>query len=126
MIRLVNAAAVSDRIVVAFDRYEREAYNIMKFYAAQATAYFMQVQGSVGPEQRGKFWTNHTMKAVEGFFSKAFQVPGNIGVTFANSTFYAKYLEENYDGKYAALPTILETFYPLILRDLKVLYGDET
>lgn len=124
MLRFVNTAAIADRIVLEFARYEREAYDIIKFYAAEAMAYFMQVQGSIPAESRGEFWTNHTFEAVQGFFAKPFQVPGKMGLTFANSTSYAKYLEENYNGEFAAFPKLLARYYPLIERDLKILYGD--
>lgn len=124
-VKVVGTAAVVARINATFASYEREAYNIAKFYAGQITAYFMQVQGSAGAEQKGAFWTNHTFKAVQGFFAQAYQVPGaNIGITLGNTTSYTKYLEENYGGKYAALPTLIERFYPLYIADLKRLYGD--
>ena len=125
MIRLVNTATVVNRISLAFTRYEKEAYEIMKFHAAESMAHFAQVQTSAGPEGTGLFWTNHTMQAAEAYFAKAFQVPGRMGVTLAyNATpLYTKNLEEDYGGRFAALPYMLERSYDSIIRDLKHLYG---
>jgi len=124
MVKFVNTAAVVGRIGIVFDRYEAEAFKIFKFYAAETLIYFMQVQGAAPAESRGKYWTNHTFEAVQGFFAKAFQVPGRMGITLANTTSYARNLEEDYGGEFAAFPDLMERFYPLIIEDLKRLYGD--
>jgi len=121
-IRFINMSVVNARIKLAFDEYEREAYNIFKYYAIEAMIYFNSVQTSAGAEQKGAFWTNHTFKAATGFFAKAFQVPGNMGLTFANSTSYAVDLEEGYEGRFASFPTLLARFEPLIMADLRTLY----
>lgn len=102
-----------------FDSYEREAYNIMKYYAIEAMKYFDYVQGSVPAEEKGMFWTNHTFQAAQGFFAKTYQVPGRMGITFGNTTWYAKKLEEGFDGRFASFPTLLLRFYPMVLHDLQ-------
>lgn len=124
-IKFVNQAVVSKRIVQQFESYDREAYEIFKYYAIEAMIYFDTVQTSIAAEEKGMFWTNHTFKAATGFFAKAFQVPGRMGLTFGNTTSYAKRLEEDFGGKYAAFPHMLERFWPMILRDLRILYGDK-
>ena len=125
-VRIIGEANLVARISQTFDEYNREAYNIFKWYAGEAATYFAREQTSLGPEARGEFWTNHTMKAAEAFFTKAWQVPGRMGVSFAytKEPWYTSELEEEFGGKYAALPKIMARFYPLIMRDLAILYGD--
>ncbi len=123
-VRTVGTAAVAERIKITFDEYEREAFKIMQSYAAEAMVYFAAVQTRVGSEQKGMFWTNHTLRAAQDFFAKAYQVPGSMGVTFANSRDYAVYLEQDYDGRFASFPTMLSRFMPLIMHDLQILYGE--
>ncbi len=125
-IELRGVPAVLERLKVVFDEYDREAYNIFKAYAAEAMVYFMEVQGSAGKEQRGMFWTNHTFMAVQGWFAYAWQIPTgpSMGITFANSTWYAEILENGHGGRFASFPTMIERFYPMIIHDLKVLYGE--
>jgi hypothetical protein len=127
MFKLVGMAAVVTRISKTFDEYERESYNIFAHYAAEAMKWFIQVQGSASAETKGMFWTNHTFEAVRGFFAKAWQVPGaRMGITFANDTWYAKNLEEDYGGRFASFPAMVDRFLPMIEADLKRLYGDTT
>lgn len=121
-----NEAAIKRYFKIQVDKKEQEAHKIFKFYAAQAMTYFMQVQGSAGAEEKGMFWTNHTFGAVQNFYAKAWRVPKNIiGLTFGNNIYYAKYLEYGHEGRFASFPTLVDRFYPMILNDLKVLYGDE-
>lgn len=124
-LKFVNQAAVASRIRIEYERRHKEAYAIMQFYAIQAMIYFKEVQTDTPAEERGAFWTNHTFMAATGFFAKAFQVPGSVGLTFANTTSYAKDLEEGFDGRFASFPTLLAKFEPLILRDLQILYGGQ-
>jgi len=114
------------RIVAVFETYERKAYDIFAHYATEAMKYMQMVQGNAGKGERGAFWTNHTFRAVEAFFAKAWQVPTKrIGVNFKYKPdpFYTDILETGHGGRFAALPTILKVFEPLIIKDLQRLYG---
>lgn len=124
--KVVGAAAVKTRILMQFEQYDRDFYEVFKYYAGEAMLYFMSVQGSAPAEEPGMFWTNHTFGAVQGFFAKAFQVPGQMGITFANTTWYAELLENDYGGRFASFPTLVDKFVPLILADLKYITGDKS
>ena len=127
-ISVIGEAAVTKRIKVIFDEYNKEAYNIFKAYAAEIMVYFMEVQGNIPAEVQGKFWTNHTFGAVMGFFAQAWQVPHGseaaIGLTLGNTTWYAELLENDYGGRFASFPHLLERFQPMIMFDLQMLYGE--
>ena len=130
-VRFVGEANIKRRIKQTFAEYERQAYDIFAFYAAEIMRYFAQVQLSVAAETKGEFWTNHTFKAAQAFFAKAFQVPGKggtalMGVTLAYTAdpFYTEVLEFGHGGFFAAFPSLIERFFPMIIEDLKKLYGD--
>jgi hypothetical protein len=110
-----------------FDRYERKAYKIFQYYAIEIVKYMMQVQGSAPAETKGAFWTNHTFKAVKAFMAEAWQVPTKtmgVSLFYRRTPFYTESLENEHEGRFAAIPTLLEVFEPLIINDLKRLYGD--
>jgi len=125
-VRLVGEANVKRRIKQSFEVYERDAYNIFKFYAAEIMRYFAQVQLNVAVETKGSFWTNHTFKAAKAFFAKAWQVPGYMGVTLAytKDPWYTEVLEYGHNEFFAAFPSLIKRFWPMIIADLKNLYGD--
>ncbi len=108
----------------------QEAFKIFAKYAADIMAYFATVQGSAPAESQGAFWTNHTFKAVEGFFVYPFSTPmsgdlkfRNVGLTIKNKTWYAYFLEFAHDKRFASFPKLLEVFLPKIEADINVLYG---
>ena len=127
-LKLTNIDNVSNRIKNAFDEYEREAFNIFKFYAAEIVKYFILVQTSLPAETRAEFWTNHTYKAAKSFFATAYQSRGKtIGLRMDYDTSlapYVQYLEFYFGERFAALPSLIDKFYPMIEHDLKVLYGE--
>ena len=123
----VDSTGVEARIKHTYDRYEREAYLIFRFYAVEIVKYMMMVQGSAPAETKGAFWTNHTFKAVKAFIANAWQVPSKtMGLTmeYRRTPFYTENLERDFGGRFAALPRLLATFEPLIIADLQKLYGE--
>jgi len=122
VVKFVNQAVVKKNIIKTFDYYERQAYEIFKYYAAESMRYMASVQISKGKEVKGEFWTNHTMKAAEGYYAKAYVLPGKIGVTLANDVSYSASLESDFGKKYASFPTLMRRMEPMIMRDLRKLY----
>ena len=106
------------------ERKNKEALEIMKFYAVQAMIFFATVQGSAPAENMGEFWTNHTFKAVEGFFADAWATKDKITLRIANATWYAERLENDFGGKFASFPTIIAEIVPHLIEDLRFLYGE--
>lgn len=127
-LRFMNIEIVGNNIKNAFDEYEREAFNIFKYYAAESVKYFTTVQTSGAAEVKAEFWTNHTFKAAKSFLAKSYQTKGErISLIMDYDTSlapYVKYLELYYSERFAALPVLLNKFYPMIEHDLKVLYGE--
>jgi hypothetical protein len=124
----VNSTAVVRNIRITYEQYERKAYDIFKFYSIEIMKYMMLVQGSVPAETKGAFWTNHTFRAVNAFFAKAWQVPTlvmGVNLSYKPDPWYTELLEHGHDGRFAAIPTLLEKFEPLIIRDLQILYGEK-
>ena len=68
-LRITNIDNVGNRIKNTFEEYEREAFLIYKYYAAEIVKYFIAVQTSQPAEMKAEFWTNHTFKAAKSFFS---------------------------------------------------------
>lgn len=127
MIR-VDSSNVTNNIKHRYEQYESKAFKIFQYYATEAMKYMMAVQGSAAKGTKGAFWTNHTFKAVNAFLTEAWQVPTKtMGVNFLyrRTPWYTDTLENDHEGRFAAIPTMLERFEPLIIRDLQALYGDE-
>lgn len=124
MSNVIGTAAVVSRIKFLMDEYDKEAYKIMQWHAADAMAYFDQVQTAAGKEQKGMFWTNHTFRAANDFFAKAWQIPGSMGVTLANNRDYAVKLETEFEMRFASFPTMRARMEDRIRYDLQVLYGE--
>lgn len=122
--KIIGEAAVVDRIKVAFDEYEKEAYKIFQYYAGEMMIEFAMLQKSIPAEQRGAFWTNHTFKAANNWLAKAWQVPGSMGITVANFQDYAERLETDFEMRFASFPYFMDKYEPFILHDLRVLYGE--
>lgn len=127
-LKITNIDNVGNRIRNTFDEYSHEAFLIYKYYAAEIVKYFITVQTSQSAEVKAEFWTNHTFKAAKSFFARAYQSQGKIiGITLNYNTSlapYVTYLENYYGGRFAALPSLIDKFYPMIEHDLKVLYGE--
>lgn len=107
--------------------FEQEIQQIFKWYSVQAVLYFNAVQTSAPAEAKGAFWTNHTFKAARAFFTDVIYIKNDsITLKFAydQEPEYVKYLEYYNDERFAALPTMLERFAPMMIRDLKSLFGD--
>lgn len=127
MIQLLGVERTIDSIKASFDDYERQAYDIFKFYAGEIMAYFTVNQTNVPAEIKGAFWTNHTFKAAKSFFTKAYQVPSKyigMNLNYHSDPFYTKYLEFGHEGRFSAIQPLLDRFYPLVIHDLQVLYGE--
>lgn len=118
------ASAIENEITLR----NREAFNIFKYYSAEVVKYFFRVQGNLPAEVKGQFWTNHTFKAAKSFFAQAYELENNrTGLIMDYDTSlapYVKYLEFYYGERFAALPALIDKFYPMIMHDLKVLYGE--
>ena len=127
MIRLVINNQLGSFIEDSFRNKEEETYRIFSHYVAEATSYFMSKQGGEA------FWTNHTFKAMNSFFSKAFARKGELVLGFYydgsarrndKGNEYTQYLEGGHEGRFAALPSIVNEIAPRLIADLKRLYGD--
>lgn len=110
-----------------FKKREEEAYRMFNHYAAEIVKYFMNIQGGNG------FWTNRTYALIKSFYSQVLASKEELVLQFgytgaAKNKYteeeYAKYIEYDHGGKFAALPTILHKFADLLIKDLKILYGD--
>ena len=127
LIRFLNLNTIAKDIEDDFKDRSNEAFDIFKFYAAEVVKYFLLVQASLPAEVKGEFWTNHTFKAARAFFAHSYKEKDIIGLIMdyeTNLAPYIKYLEFYYGKRFAALPPLLERFYPMILHDIQVLYGD--
>ncbi len=126
MIR-VETDQATNAIKHAYDQYEKKAYAIFKFYSIEIVKYMMRVQGNASAGTKGAFWTNHTFKAVNAFMTEAWQVPTKtmgVNMLYRRTPWYTDLLENGHDGRFAAIPTLLKVFEPLIIRDLEILYGE--
>ena len=104
------------------------AFDIFNHYAAEVVKYFIQVQTEIPAETRGDFWTNHTFKAAKAFFTSTRRDKDSMVLTMTYNLSKAPYIEDlelHYQQRFAALPSLLNKFYPMIVKDLKMLYGDE-
>lgn len=124
----VNTDAFANSIKHAYDEYEKKAYEIFKYYAVEIVKHMMRVQGGAPKGSKGAFWTNHTFKAVNAFLTEAWQVPTKtmgVNLLYRATPFYTDILENGHGGKFAAIPTLMATFEPLIIKDLQILYGEK-
>ena len=125
---IVNDYLVID-IMEQFREKEKETIAIFNFYKVEVLKWFQMAQGSAPSETMGRFWANHTFKAVEALFTEVIQSKGEIILNIEYNTKhadYVKYLEYDNEGRFAALPTILDKFSDALIRDIKLLYGDES
>ena len=126
MIQVVINNQLGSFIEDSFRSREEETYRIFNHYAAEAIRYFIRMQGSEA------FWTNHTFKALKSFFAKAFARKGELVLGFyydgsarnKKGVEYTQFLEGGHEGRFAALPSIVNEIAPMLIKDLKVLYGD--
>lgn len=127
-IKFLNLNSIGKYVEDEFKERNNEAFDIFKFYAAEVVKYFLLVQANLPAEVKGEFWTNHTFAAAKAFFAHAYKETDTIGLIMdykLSLAPYIKYLEFYYGEKFAALPKLLRRFYPMILDDLKTLYGDK-
>jgi hypothetical protein len=127
MLKISGIDGVGKDISDTFDDYYDYTYDIFNHYAAEIVKYFIRVQTEVPAEVKGQFWTNHTFKAAKSFFAHAYRENDIIGLIMDYETSlapYVKYLEFYYGERFAALPSLIEQFYPMIEHDLRVLYGE--
>lgn len=128
MLKIIGIETVNKHIKDTFDEYERYAFDIFKHYAAEIIKYFLNVQTIIPAETKGEFWTNHTFKAAKSFLAHIYQSDEKtIGLIMdydTNLAPYVKDLEFYHDQRFAALPSLLNKFYPMIEHDLKMLYGE--
>lgn len=111
-----------------FDEKKVETLAIFNYYKIEVLKWFQMAQGSAPAETMGRFWTNHTFKAVEALFTEVIQSKNEIVLNTEydlNKAHYAKFLEEDFNGRFAALPSILDKFADALIRDIKLLYGEE-
>ena len=129
MIRIIVNDQFTPTLKSIFRAKEKEAFKIFEFYAVEAVKYFLLAQGG------NRFWTNRTFKALRSFIANAFVRENEIVLRFAydgtainkySNEEYTKYLETMQGGRFAALPSIIEAIAPMLIRDIKLLYGDET
>lgn len=127
MIQIIVNDQFSATLANTFRLKEKEALKIFDFYAVEAVKFFLTNQG------RNRFWTNQTYKAIKSFIATAFIRENEMVLRFAydgsainpyTNEEYTKYLETMNDGEFAALPTIIEQIAPLLIKDIKILYGD--
>jgi len=128
MIRFLNLNEALDGIKAEVKDYEKEIEQIFQWYANQAVLYFIAVQTSAPAETKGAFWTNHTFKAARAFYTKVIYITGDsvrLIFTYEKDPSYTRALEYDFDERFAALPTMLARFAPMVIKDLKTLFGDE-
>lgn len=112
-IRTINQGDIKTRLSEFFESYSKEVFNLYKEYAQYIEQYFWEQQGSAPAEERGRYWTNHTFRAANGFYAKAYQFFGKeVGIEMGNETWYAYNLEHDYGGRFAAFPDLIAQFAP--------------
>lgn len=126
MIKFIRLENINVYTKEQFEKRRRKALRIFAYYAAEAMRYFIAVQYKVAAETKGEFWTNHTFNAAAGFLAGEYQRSDAMGLRFSNTTWYAASLEFGYEGRFASFPTMLGKFAPVIIKDLKHLYGDRS
>lgn len=128
-IQIVINDFIGDYFTSQFRDKEKEVFKIFEFYAVEAIRYFLIQQNG------GVFWTNRTYKALRSFIAYAFIRKNEIVLRFAydgtardkyTNKEYTQYLETMQEGKFAALPSIIDEIAPMLIKDIKRLYGDES
>jgi len=126
-IQFVINDSLGDYFREQFKLREKESLAIFHYYKVEVLKWFQMVQGGAPSGTTGRFWTNHTFKAVEALFTEVLANRSEIILNIEYNTGhadYVKYLEEAHNLRFAALPTILNKFADALIRDLKMLYGD--
>ena len=127
MVRFINLNDFLGDIDKDFRAYEKEIDKIFQWYANEAVLYFIAVQTSAPAESKGAFWTNHTFRAAKAFYTNVFKVDKEfiaLEFTYKKDVDYVKYLEHDHDERFAALPAMLAKFAPMIMKDIRSLFGD--
>lgn len=125
--KIIGIDRIGKNIKDTYDEYNHEAFDIFKYYAAEIIKYFLRVQANLPAEVKGEFWTNHTFKAAKSFLAHSYEEKDKIGLIMdydINLAPYVEYLEFYYGERFAALPHLINQFYPMIEHDLQVLYGE--
>jgi len=129
MIQFVINNNLGDALKSQLASKEEELLKIFEFYAGEVVVYFLSVQGSAPKESKGAYWTNHTFKAVKAFFAEAYKRDNELVLNMEFNkriASYVEFLEEGHSGRFASLPSLVAKIAPLIIRDVKLLYGDES
>ena len=125
-IKIKNVPGAQDWTRKQFIAKETEVYFIFRKYAVLSMEYFAQLQLNAGKGVKGAFWTNRTLRAAESFYAVQFTTGRYIGMDMGHNMTYSPSLEYDHGGEFAALPTMMNELTPLIMKELKALYGDKS
>ncbi|RLI54172.1 MAG: hypothetical protein DRP09_13805 [Candidatus Thorarchaeota archaeon] len=126
---VLDGTGLMNSVQAQFDRKKTVLNALFRHYSVEILKWMQMQQGGAPSETMGRFWTNHTFKAVESLFTQVIKSKEEMVLNIEYDTrhaSYVKYLEYDHNGRFAALPTILNTFADALINDLRILYGDDS